>query len=275
MVEDYEAVIVPLTELLFTVAQMPSGTAAQQAFYAQFQRVGRLLQLPSSARRDAERVGSRLADIALVLGRRLRRDMLRRREDAHSRITTRHGEGRLPDDREIRAACQMASAAGVDGRPMRRQRAELPAIRACDPAAPVAIALEAYGLVVRNLGWGHAGQKMVFAHTHQPLDGVCDSSESIRFWNTGSWFYEPPRHSSDAYRRYVERAWPGTGVLIDTERESPELIEMLAEYNPLTPSRKQPAWSDDVGWRRARRVRQLEVGDRGQAPIETESAAGT
>jgi hypothetical protein len=268
MVEDYEAVIVPLTELLFTVAQMPSGTAAQQAFYAQFQRVGRLLQLPSSLRRDLERAGRGLADVASVLGRRLRRDLVRGREDGYSGITIRDGNGRLPDDRDIRAACQMESPAGVHGRPMRRQWPELPAVRACDPAAPVAIGVEAYGLVIRNLGWGQAAPQMVFAHTHQPLDGVCDSSETIRFWNTGSWIYDPPRQSSDAYRRYLERAWPGTGVLIDTERESPELIEMLAEYNPLTPGRRQPrrrvTTPGDV---LVRPFRKREVGDRGQALV--------
>jgi len=40
---DYEAVIVPLTELLFTVAQLPRGTAAQQSFQQHLESLGRWL----------------------------------------------------------------------------------------------------------------------------------------------------------------------------------------------------------------------------------------
>jgi predicted phosphodiesterase len=42
--QDYEAVIVPLTELLFTVAQMPRGCAVQMAFHHQFARIGKVLR---------------------------------------------------------------------------------------------------------------------------------------------------------------------------------------------------------------------------------------
>jgi predicted phosphodiesterase len=42
--QDYEAVIVPLTELLFTVAQMPRGCAVQMAFHHQFGRIGKVLK---------------------------------------------------------------------------------------------------------------------------------------------------------------------------------------------------------------------------------------
>jgi UDP-2,3-diacylglucosamine pyrophosphatase LpxH len=182
-VEDYEAVIVPLTELLFTVAQLPRGTAAQQSFYAQCRRLGRLASLPSTARR------------ALDPRRGLRR-------------RNRHGDG-----------------AGVS--------ADFPGIRACDPAAPQRVALDAYAKVVRNLGWDRDARHVVFAHTHQPLNGVCATRGDVRYWNTGSWVYEPPHGSTVARDRYLRRAWPGTAVLVDTDREEPTLIEMLADRNPL------------------------------------------
>jgi hypothetical protein len=77
-VEDYEALVVPLTELLFTVAQMPRGTAAQQAFYAQFQRLGRLLQLPTAARRDAGLAMARSVENLSAIASRLRHSFARR-----------------------------------------------------------------------------------------------------------------------------------------------------------------------------------------------------
>jgi Calcineurin-like phosphoesterase len=115
--EDYESVIVPLTELLFTVAQMPRGCAVQMAFHEQFGRIGKVLRL---ARR-------------------------------------RHGGS--PD------------------------------------------LLAAFETVRRNLGWD--AEQIVFAHTHQALDGV--ERDGRRYWNSGCWIDE---HGSGA---------PGTAVLIDTD----------------------------------------------------------
>jgi hypothetical protein len=45
--------------------------------------------------------------------------------------------------------------------------------------------------------------------------------------------YERLRREIDAYLSYVKRAWPGTGVLIDTRRDAPVLIEVLSDYNPM------------------------------------------
>lgn len=74
----------------------------------------------------------------------------------------------------------------------------------------------------------------MFAHTHQPLDGTtADAGGEVRFWNTGSWIYEPSLGSIDSYLAYLRRAWPGTAVLVDTNAESPELIELLRNQNPL------------------------------------------
>jgi hypothetical protein len=95
-------------------------------------------------------------------------------------------------------------------------------------------ALEAFAQVVANLGWGEQADTIVFAHTHQPLADVRSQRDpSIRYWNTGSWIYEPDLSSRAAYARYLRYAWPGTAVLIDTDEEAPRLVEMLADLNPL------------------------------------------
>ncbi|HEY4778712.1 MAG TPA: hypothetical protein VIH47_03885, partial [Solirubrobacterales bacterium] len=95
-------------------------------------------------------------------------------------------------------------------------------------------ALEAFAQVVRNLEWGGEGQQIVFAHTHQPLDDVrCTGDDRNRYWNTGSWIYEPDLGSRQAYGRYLRYAWPGTAILIDQDAPQPQLLEMLADLNPL------------------------------------------
>lgn len=76
---------------------------------------------------------------------------------------------------------------------------------------------------------------MVFGHAHQPLDGVFDPAcGPVRFWNTGSWVYEPTLTSTDASLKYLEKAWPGTGIILDTEQAEPRLVAMLADQNPLS-----------------------------------------
>jgi hypothetical protein len=91
------------------------------------------------------------------------------------------------------------------------------------------------GQVVRNLGWNRETDMMVFAHTHQPLARVVapGTPGKVRFWNTGSWIYEPSLGSSQSYLSYLRHGWPGTGVLIDTDRGEPELVSMLSDLNPL------------------------------------------
>ena len=82
-------------------------------------------------------------------------------------------------------------------------------------------ALEAFAQVVDNLGWGGEAEKIVFAHTHQPLADVRSSRRrATRYWNTGSWIYEPDLGSRQAYARYLRYAWPGTAVLIDDDEPS-------------------------------------------------------
>jgi UDP-2,3-diacylglucosamine pyrophosphatase LpxH len=164
--EDYEAVIVPLTELLFTVAQMPRGCLAQQGFHHQFERLGKAVRRATAVERGLKRVAKRNGT------------------PIHERL--------MADE-----------------------------------------ALDAYRKVVRNLGWDKRARKHVFAHTHRPLADERDSS-GLRFWNTGSWIYEPELRSRESYVKYLERAWPGTAVVIDSETGyEPELVDLLADQNPL------------------------------------------
>jgi hypothetical protein len=44
---------------------------------------------------------------------------------------------------------------------------------------------------------------------------------------------EPDLDSRQAYARYLRYAWPGTAILIDADAPAPQLIEMLADLNPL------------------------------------------
>ena len=114
-----------------------------------------------------------------------------------------------------------------------RSHPEASVISRSDPSQH---ALEAFAKVVRNLGWAEQTEKIVFAHTHQPLADVRAAADGrIRYWNTGSWIYEPDLSSRAAYARYCRYAWPGTAVLIDTDEPAPRLIEMLADLNPLGP----------------------------------------
>jgi hypothetical protein len=180
VVENYEAVIVPLTEFLFTIAQMPKGTASQMAFHLEIQRIGRILAATESLRRL------------------------------------------------VRRGARPAKSRGMLTQP-------------CDPAAHQSVALRAYTQVVHNLGWDRRFDKFVFAHTHQPL---CDvrwrnaDGRTIRFWNTGSWTFQPSLGSKDAYRHYLETSWPGTALLVESDRV--ELIEMLADQNPLHGGKPDP-----------------------------------
>ena len=77
-------------------------------------------------------------------------------------------------------------------------------------------------------------EQIVFAHTHQPLADVRSAATArTRYWNTGSWIYEPDLGSRQAYARYLRYAWPGTAILIDDEEPEPRLLELLADLNPL------------------------------------------
>jgi hypothetical protein len=102
------------------------------------------------------------------------------------------------------------------------------------PSDPREHSLEAFSKVVANLGWAQGTDKIVFAHTHQPLDDVHAPGDArVRYWNTGCWIYEPDLSSPEAYASYLERAWPGTAILVDSDAPAPRLIKTLADLNPL------------------------------------------
>src|SRR5204862_2001678 len=99
---------------------------------------------------------------------------------------------------------------------------------------PVQHSLDAFDQVVANLGWAEDTDQIVFAHTHQPLAGVPSKRKpGLRYWNTGSWIYEPDLSSRQAYASYLHHAWPGTAILIDSDEPEPQLLELLADLNPL------------------------------------------
>lgn len=117
--------------------------------------------------------------------------------------------------------------------PAAAPHAAYPAASVISPSDPSELALEAFAQVVANLGWREQADKVVFAHTHQPLADVRSNRDShTRYWNTGSWIYEPPHGSRQAYERYLRYAWPGTAVVIDDEEPEPRLLELLADLNP-------------------------------------------
>jgi UDP-2,3-diacylglucosamine pyrophosphatase LpxH len=212
--EDYESIITLLTEWLYIAAQMPHGTHAQQNVFRAAQRAGRFASALGAPVRGAERLAARLGE---------------------------HGigpaDGALPSqehfDAEVRgeAARQARERPLAGPLPSRPLYPEPTVISRSDPSER---ALEAFAQVVENLGWGERSDRIVFAHTHQPLADVrSDRDSRIRYWNTGSWIYEPDLGSRQAYARYLRYAWPGTAVVIDTEEPAPHLIELLADLNPL------------------------------------------
>src|ERR1039458_6033294 len=157
-IEDYEAALVPLTELLFAAAQLPKGAPAEQRIQAELRRIGRLAAAATTPGREVARLGRSLAV-------RLRS----------------------------------------------RPKPETPTVdhvlaRVVPPGTSVLPSVRAYGRVCRNLGWDREARWFVFAHTHQPLDGVRVTGTSVgpRFWNAGCWIYEPPAGSGADYLGYLD-----------------------------------------------------------------------
>jgi hypothetical protein len=183
-VADYEAALVPLTELLFIEAQLPKGADAEQRIQADLRRLGHFAATMGAPGREFARLSRRLA-------RRLRG---------------------TPEPHTPTANYVLA--------------------RVVEPGASVLPSVTAYARVCRNLGWDLEAQWFVFAHTHQPLDGVSASATNTgpRFWNTGCWIYEPPGGSAADYLGYLDHNWPGSAVVIDTEQRGgePQLLELLA-----------------------------------------------
>jgi UDP-2,3-diacylglucosamine pyrophosphatase LpxH len=215
-IEDYESVITLLTEWLYVAAQMPHGTHAQQNVFHAVQRVGRAVAALGLPLRGARRLAAELRDRGVGDG-----------AAGEQLPSAEHFDAVVRDETERQHREQPVQGIGWP-RPVYPQAS---VVSRSDPSEH---ALEAFARVVANLGWSAESDRIVFAHTHQPLADVRSSRDSrTRYWNTGSWIYEPDLGSRQAYARYLRYAWPGTAVTIDDEQPEPRLVELLADLNPL------------------------------------------
>jgi len=220
--EDYEATITVLTSLLYGIAQLPNGTNAQQRAFSAFQAVGRGVHASAAPLRAVERASTWVARELTRSGRSSRAS-----DAAHARWTEAEmAKYRGARSDEVRRREKTGAPAGAEVPNMTMARL----IRPSDPLGP---AVTAFDTVVHNLGWVTEKNQVVFAHTHQPLEAATVAGSDIRYWNTGSWIYEPDLSSRDAYLAYLRNAWPGTAVLIDSDEAEPRLIRMREHLNPL------------------------------------------
>lgn len=214
-IEDYESVTTLLTEWLYIAAQMPHGTHAQQNVFRAVQRVGRIGATLGLPLRGAKRLLAELRDRGVG------------DEVGEALPSEEHFDAVVRTETERQRREQPAPDAAWP-------RPAYPAASVISPSDPSEGALEAFAQVVANLGWAGRSDKIVFAHTHQPLACVNSCADSrTRYWNTGSWIYEPDLGSRQAYARYLRYAWPGTAIVIDDEAPEPRLLELLADLNPL------------------------------------------
>lgn len=212
---DYEATTTLLTELLFTIAQVPNGTNTEKSVYKTFEMLGRAVRRATAPRRaleaGAESARQRLGAVSSSIDRR-----------NGSEADTYEGAQSHEMERRRRT-----------GAPAGGEASSFVFARRIHPSDPTNAAVEAFDQVVANLGYAEDTNKIVFAHTHQPLDGVLGPSGKCRYWNTGSWIYEPDLTSQRAYLAYLRNAWPGTAVLIDTDQDQPQLLRLREHLNPL------------------------------------------
>jgi UDP-2,3-diacylglucosamine pyrophosphatase LpxH len=213
--EDYEATTTLLTELLFTIAQVPNGTNTERSVYKSFEMLGRAVRRASAPRRALEGVA----------------ESARERLGAVSSGTDRRGAGEA--NTYAGARSQEEQRRRRTGAPAGGEASSFVFARRTHPSDPTEAAVAAFDQVVTNLGWAEHAKTIVFAHTHQPLDGVLSPSGKCRYWNTGSWIYEPDLTSRRAYMAYLHNAWPGTAVLVDTDQDQPQLLRLREHLNPL------------------------------------------
>jgi UDP-2,3-diacylglucosamine pyrophosphatase LpxH len=216
-IEDYEATITMLTGFLYTVAQLPNGTHAQQRVFGAFQTLERNLRLGTAPVRAVEHLAAWLAKQA---------------GGATSARWRRRTQAELAGYQGART--QEAARRRQTGAPTGGEVASYAMARIVRPSDPSGAAVEAFEKVVQNLGWARRTDKIVFAHTHQPLAAATVPGGTVRYWNTGSWIYEPDLSSRESYLAYLRNAWPGTVVLIDSEEPEPRLLRLREHLNPLS-----------------------------------------
>ncbi len=223
-IADYESTITLLTEWLYIAAQMPHGTHAQQNVFRAVQRAGRVASTLGLPVRGARRLAAELRDRGVGDGEAV---------------------GALPSEEHFDSVVRAEAARQRREQPVPQAawpHPAYPAASVISPSDPSEHALEAFTKVTANLGWDREAERIVFAHTHQPLADVrCGEGSRTRYWNTGSWIYEPDLGSRQAYARYLRYAWPGTAVVIDDEEPAPRLVELLADLNPRNGGTGLPA----------------------------------
>ena len=212
---DYESVITLLTEWLYIAAQMPHGTHAQQNVFRAAQRVARLASTAGAPVRAPRRAGAGLRDRT-------------KGTDESTLPSAAHFDAVVRDEAARQAREQPLPGLGVPP-----SHPQYPEPTVLSRSSPTEGALEAFSQVVANLGWDRRSDRIVFAHTHQPLDDVRATHGATRYWNSGCWIYEPDLSSRQAYARYCRYAWPGTAIVIDDAEPQPRLLELLADLNPL------------------------------------------
>jgi Calcineurin-like phosphoesterase len=220
--EDLEATTEILTGLLFTIAQLPNGTHAQRQAFARFEALERARRISTAPVRGLERTAAGFSQ-RLAASRGSSEPRLRRLGTVQQARMAGY-ETAMASEMERRRR----TGAPGGGELARRALGQVLAPR--DSYHP---AVAAFEQVVMRLGWARHTDKIVFAHTHQPLEDVRGPSGAVRYWNTGSWIYEPDLSTHDAYVRYLRNAWPGTAVLIDTDEPCPRLLRLREHLNPL------------------------------------------
>ncbi|HTU86777.1 MAG TPA: metallophosphoesterase [Solirubrobacteraceae bacterium] len=220
--EDFEATTEILTGLLFTIAQLPNGTRAQRRAFAEFNALEKAFRTGYAPVRGFERAAGRLGErlAQFKTAPRAMRDRLATAQQAQAAAY----------DTAMASEMERRRRIGAPGGGELARRALGQVVRPRDSYQSAVVAFEQ---VVIRLGWARDTDKIVFAHTHHPLDDVRGPSGAIRYWNTGSWIYEPDFATHAAYVSYLENAWPGTAVLIDTDEPAPRLLRLREQFNPL------------------------------------------
>jgi hypothetical protein len=183
-IEDYDATITMLTSLLYTIAQLPNGTNAQQRAFGAFQAIARGVHASGAPLRVVEQAGTGLAKQLTYAAHRGSPDRTSgapRTRWTEAGMATYEGAplgGGPPPQADRRPG----AGAEVPNMTMARL------IRPSDPLGP---AVSAFDNVVHNLGWADHTHKIVFAHTHQPIAAATVAGSAVRYWNTGSWIDEP------------------------------------------------------------------------------------
>ncbi len=215
-IDDDEATITMLTGLLYTIAQLPNGTQAQRRAFDAFHALGRAVRHGTAPVRAMEHARAWTAQHLRAPGRRIADPV------AEADIAGYQG-----------ARAREAQRRRATNAPAGGEASSYAFARSVAPSDPSAHAVEAFEKVVVNLGWSRDTDKIVFAHTHQPLEGVTGPAGCFRYWNTGCWIYEPDLRSREAYMAYLRNSWPGTVVVIDSDEAEPQLVRLREHLNPL------------------------------------------